>query len=153
MGNVFDQDFREFIKCLNDNNVDYLLVGGYAVIIHGYRRTTGDMDIWVDNTKENYKKLVKTFFEFGLPLLDMSEENFLNTSMFDVFSYGRSPVTIDILTLVKGCNFPEAKESSEIYMDDDLSIKVIDRNTLRRAKIASGRYRDLDDLEQLSLIP
>ena len=55
MGNIFDSDFRDFIQSLNDHNVDYLLVGGYAVILHGYRRTTGDLDIWVNRTKENYK--------------------------------------------------------------------------------------------------
>jgi len=55
MGNIFNQDFQDFINSLNKFNVDYLLVGGYAVILRGYNRTTGDMDIWVNKTQENYK--------------------------------------------------------------------------------------------------
>ncbi len=96
MGNIFNDDFRDFILALNKHDVDYVLVGGYAVILHGYRRTTGDMDVWVKKDKQNYNKLTKTFFEFGLPLIDMTEENFMNPEKMDVFSYGRSPVTIDI---------------------------------------------------------
>ena len=117
MGNIFDSDFRDFIQSLNDNEVDYLLVGGYAVILHGYRRTTGDLDIWVNRTKENYKKLSDAFYEFGLPLLDMTEDNFLNSKKIDVYSYGRPPVAIDILIEVKGCNFDEALLQSKIYIE------------------------------------
>lgn len=153
MGNIFDQDFREFIISLNKYEVDYLLVGGYAVILHGYRRTTGDMDIWVDNSKDNYIRLKKAFNDFGLPLLDMTEENFLDSNKMDVFSYGRSPVLIEILTDVKGCEFSEAKKISEIYTEDEVPIKIINLHTLRMAKKAAGRYKDLDDLEQLSNLP
>ena len=150
MGNIFDSDFRDFIKSLNDNEVDYLLVGGYAVILHGYRRTTGDLDIWVNRTKENYKKLSDAFYEFGLPLLDMTEDNFLNSKTMDVYSYGRPPVAIDILIEVKGCSFNEALLQSKIYIEEELSIKFINLNTLRQAKNATGRFKDLDDLEKLS---
>ena len=104
MGNIFNDDFRDFIKSLNGYNVDYILVGGYAVILHGYRRTTGDMDIWVRNTQENYEKLLKAFLEFGLPIKDMTLENFLNSNKMDVFSYGRPPVSIEIMTALKGCH-------------------------------------------------
>lgn len=150
MGNIFNDDFRDFIKELNKHAVDYVLVGGYAVILHGYRRTTGDMDVWVKNDKANYQKLVKAFYSFGLPLIDMTEENFLNTEKMDVFSYGRSPVTIDILTAVKGCNFDDAFEKSEIFIENELPIRFINLNTLRDAKKAAGRYKDLDDLEKLT---
>lgn len=61
IGNIFNQDFREFLNALNNNKVKYLLVGGYSVILHGYSRTTGDMDIWVDRTKENYVLLNSAF--------------------------------------------------------------------------------------------
>ena len=150
MGNIFESDFRDFIQSLNNNNVDYLLIGGYAVILHGYRRTTGDLDIWVDRTKENYIKLAAAFYEFGLPLLDMTEENFLQSKTMDVFSYGRPPVAIDILTEVKGCQFAEASALAEVYSEEDLCIRFINLNTLRQAKVAAGRYKDLDDLEKLS---
>ena len=150
MGNIFDSDFKDFIQSLNDNDVDYLLVGGYAVILHGYRRTTGDLDIWVNRTKENYKKLSDAFYEFGLPLLDMTEDNFLNSKKIDVYSYGRPPVAIDILIEVKGCSFNEALLQSKIYIEEELSIKFINLKTLKQAKNAAGRFKDLDDLEKLS---
>lgn len=97
MAAIFNDDFRNFIQALNNNNVEYILVGGYAVILHGYRRATGDMDIWVNRTKENYSKLTGAFLQFGLPVFDMTEEKFLNADTADVFSYGRPPVSIDII--------------------------------------------------------
>ena len=129
-----------------------MLVGGYAVILHGYRRTTGDMDIWIRNDKANYEKLIKAFFEFGLPVLDMTLKNFLNTKNMDVFSYGRPPVSIEIMTLLKGCDFDESFKLSQIYSDEGLEIRTIHINTLKQSKKAAGRYKDLDDLEKLSEI-
>jgi hypothetical protein len=69
MGNIFTNDFRDFISSLNTHDVKYMLVGGYSVILHGYSRTTGDMDIWVQRTAENYKNIQKTFFYFGCRFL------------------------------------------------------------------------------------
>ncbi len=152
MGNIFNDDFRDFIKALNKHYVDYILVGGYAVILHGYRRTTGDMDIWVKNDRVNYEKLRKAFLEFGLPVLDMTLENFLNIEKMDVFSYGRPPVSIEIMTLLKGCDFSESFKLSQIYNDDGLEIRILHLNTLKEAKKAAGRYKDLDDLEKLSAL-
>ena len=97
MGNIFYPDFREFLIALNANHVRYLLVGGYAVIFHGYSRTTGDMDIWIDPTKENYSKLVLAFKDFKMSIFDMTLENFLSVDRFEVFRYGRKPVAIYIL--------------------------------------------------------
>lgn len=106
MGNIFNDDFRDFIKGFNDNSVDYVLVGGMAVILHGYVRGTGDMDIWVKKTGENYKKIVKAFNDFGMPLFGMTSESFLGEEA-DVWNFGREPVKIEILTRVKGLNFDE----------------------------------------------
>lgn len=148
MANIFNDDFREFIKALNDNGVQYLLVGGYAVIIHGYRRTTGDLDIWVNPVEENYTRLMRAFTQFGLP--NITETDFLKNDELDVFSFGRSPVSIDIMKQVKGCSFDEAFEVSEVYVEADLSIRYIHLQTLLQAKRASGRFKDLDDVEKLS---
>jgi hypothetical protein len=149
MGNIFNDDFRDFIETLNKYKVKYILVGGYAVILHGYRRTTGDMDVWIKNDEENYTLLLKVFNEFGLPTIDMTKENFLSNTDMDVFSYGRPPVSIDILTALKGCDFDEAYNLSEIFIEDDLPIRFIHLNTLRTSKKAVGRFKDLDDLEKL----
>ena len=67
MGNIFKEDFRDFIQCLNNCDVRYILVGGFSVILHGYARTTGDMDVWVDRTLENYNRIKLAFLHFGMP--------------------------------------------------------------------------------------
>lgn len=152
MPSIFNQDFRDFISILNKHQVEYILVGGYAVILHGYRRTTGDLDIWVNPTKENYSRLIKVYREFGLHESDMTEENFLSNGTFNVFSYGLPPVCIEILTELKGCEFAEAYNASVLHDDDGLMIRFLHLNTLKISKKAAGRYKDLDDLEKLSLL-
>lgn len=102
---IFNPDFIDFIDALNTSSVKYLLVGGYAVILNGYIRTTGDMDIWVLPTKENYQQLSEAFYRFGMPTFDMTLQKFLLTEQYDVFTFGRPPVSIDILTKVKGLSF------------------------------------------------
>ena len=67
VGNIFQNDFRDFLTALHDQNVRYLLVSGYSVILHGYSRTTGDMDIWVERSSENYLLIKKAFHQFGMP--------------------------------------------------------------------------------------
>ena len=149
MGNIFNPDFREFIQSLNNSNVQYILVGGYSVILHGYSRTTGDMDIWVKKDEENYNKLVLAFQEFKMPLFDMTRENFMNNKAIDVFTFGQAPVSIDLMTSVKGLNFDNAYINSQIYALEDLNIRVIGYDDLIKAKQTSGRPRDLDDIEKL----
>ncbi len=149
MPNIFNSDFREFILALNNNKVEYILVGGYAVILHGYRRTTGDLDIWVNTTKENYHKLLKAYTEFCLPATDITADNFLRNDNIEVFTYGIPPVCIEIMKVVKGCNFLEAYKTSEVYNENGLTIRFLHLNTLIQAKKAAGRYKDLDDIEKL----
>lgn len=67
MGNIFNSDFRDFISSLNKHGVKYLLVGGYSVILHGYSRTTGDLDLWVERSEQNYIKIKSAFQDFGMP--------------------------------------------------------------------------------------
>jgi hypothetical protein len=150
MSSIFNDDFRDFIQALNNNNVEYILVGGYAVILHGYRRATGDMDIWVNRTKENYSRLTKAFSEFGLPVFDMTESKFLDADTADVFSFGRPPVSIDIMTKLKGVEFAEAFSKSLQFEESGLSIRFIHLNSLIQAKRAAGRHKDLDDIEKLT---
>lgn len=150
MGTIFNDDFRDFIQAMNHQNVEYILVGGYAVILHGYRRVTGDMDIWVNRTKENYSKLSKAFSEFGLPLFDMTESKFLDVDVADVFSYGRPPVSIDIITKLKGVEFDDAFSQAQIFNEEGLEIRFIHLNNLIEAKKAAGRHKDLDDIEKLT---
>src|SRR5215203_2478643 len=134
MGNIFNDDFRDFIQSMNKHEVEYMLVGGYAVILHGYRRVTGDMDIWVNRTPENYVRITSAFADFGLPLFDMTNERFMNAETADVFSYGRAPVRIDIITELKGVKFDEAFSQAQMFNEDGLMIRFIHLNNLIQAK-------------------
>ena len=147
MGNILNEDFVDLLITFNRNKVDYILVGGYAVIYHGYNRTTGDLDLWVNPTSRNYKKMLQAFVEFGLSPFNMTESLFLNSNENDVF--GRPPVCVDILTKVKGLSFNESYQNASIVDFDGLEVMMIDIRDLKKAKQAAGRSKDLDDLENL----
>ena len=149
MGNIFNDDFRDFLNALNTQEVHYVLVGGFSVILHGYSRTTGDMDIWVERTKENYQKLKQAFLQFGMPVFDMTEDNFLSHPNWDVFTFGIPPVAIDVMVNVKGLDFEQCYQKSVVFEDDGLKIRTIHKDNLIEAKKASGRSKDLDDLENI----
>ncbi len=149
MGNLFNTDFRDFIKALHQHDVDYILVGGYAVILHGYERVTADMDIWVRCNEDNYKKIQKAFFVFGMPVFDMTLNNFLDSEKWDVFRFGRKPVAIDIMTKVKGLTFEEAFQSTTLVDVDDIQVRLIQYEHLLAAKKQAGRAKDINDLENL----
>lgn len=148
--NIFNDDFQDFIAALNNCGVDYILVGGYSVILHGYARTTGDMDIWVKADSANYRLLARAFAVFGMPLFDMTEEKFLRITDYDVFTFGRPPVSIDIITQIKGLIFENAFENARWFeVTETLKVRVLVLNDLIAAKKAAGRNKDLDDLEHL----
>ncbi|MEO6731170.1 MAG: DUF6036 family nucleotidyltransferase [Ferruginibacter sp.] len=149
MGNIFNDDFRDFLTALNDQEVKYLLVGGFSVILHGYARTTGDMDIWVERTTDNYSKIQKAFYQFGMPVFDMTEANFLSHPNWHVFTFGVPPVAIDLMVKVKGLNFEDCYKKSVIFEDENLKIRTIHKNDLIEAKKSAGRSKDLNDLENL----
>ncbi|MBC7616627.1 MAG: nucleotidyltransferase [Pedobacter sp.] len=149
MGNIFNEDFRDFIQALNNCKVRYVLVGGFSVILHGYSRTTGDIDIWVDRSSDNYQKIKLAFLEFGMPVFDMTEENFLKHKNWDVFTFGNPPSAIDLMLAVKGLSFDDTFNNATTFEDDGLLIKTIHKDDLISAKKAAGRPKDLDDLENL----
>jgi hypothetical protein len=149
MGNIFNQDFQDFIKALEQNKVKYVLVGDYSVILHGYSRTTGDLDIWVEKTKENFQLLTNAFLAFGMSMFDMTENNFLHNPNFDVFTFGRPPVSIDIITQLKGCIFENVYQNSSIVEVDNLLVRLIHINDLLQAKKSANRPKDNDDIQHL----
>ncbi len=146
--NIFNDDFRDFILCLNKNLVEYMLVGGYAVILRGYSRSTGDMDIWVNKTEENFNKLHLAIREFGLPSIAIPHDKFFSEK-YDVFSFGKPPFAIEVMTALKGVAFNEARLSASMEKVDDIEVRVIHINQLIRAKQAAGRYKDRNDIENL----
>ena len=146
--NLFNEDFIDFLNFLNENKVSYILVGGYAVVIRGYSRTTGDIDIWVEKNQENYLKLNKALVSFGLPSNAITLDSFLSPE-FDVFSIGKPPFAIEIMTAVKGLDYKQAFDTSTMETIDGIEIRVVHLNQLRQAKAAAGRHKDLNDLENL----
>jgi predicted nucleotidyltransferase len=149
MANVLNSDFTEFIEALNKAGVQYVLVGGYAVIFHGYQRTTGDLDVWINPTQENYARLKKAFAEFGMSLFDMTEDKFMDTQNYDVFTFGKPPVCIEILTAVKGLLFNDTYRNSSLTTFNGVDVRMIDIRDLIAAKKAANRFKDKDDLEHL----
>ena len=149
--NIFNSDFQDFIRALNQCQVAYILVGGYSVILHGHARTTGDLDIWVKPTKDNYQLLTQAFQLFGMPVFDMSADEFLHTDQNDVFIFGMPPVSIEVLTIVKGMDFDEAFVTAQWFeIGDGLQVRTLSIADLLKAKKAAGRLKDLDDIEHLT---
>lgn len=149
MANIFNSDFRDFISALNSQSVRYILVGGYSVILHGYPRTTGDMDIWVERSVENYQNIKNAFDQFGMPVFDMTLDNFLSHPNWDVFTFGTPPVAIDLMVQVQGLDFEMAYENSVLFEDDGLSVRTIHKNDLIQTKKVVNRPKDQDDLLNL----
>jgi hypothetical protein len=146
MQNVFNIDFLEFLELLDNHEVEYLLVGGYAVILHGYARSTGDMDLWVNQTNENYNKLKLVYTNFGAPIFSIED---FESDTFDVWSIGVEPRKIEILTKVSGLEFKESKKNCMYLNFEKFKIPYIDFEDLMKNKMTTGRLKDLADVEQL----
>ena len=126
-----------------------MLVGGYSVILHGYARTTGDMDLWVERTVENYVKISAAFDHFGMPVFDMTAQNFLKHPVWDVFTFGIHPVAIDLMVSIEGFSFDEIYKRSVLIKEAGIEVRVIHKTDLIALKQKAGRLKDLDDLENL----
>ena len=144
---VLPNDFKEFLKLLNDSDVNYLLVGGYAVGFHGYPRATADMDIWVAVSPENAAKLVGVFHRFGMRDAGISTALFQEAGK--IIRMGFPPMRIEVLTEIDGVQFDECYAARVSARIDGQEVYVISCKHLRINKQASGRYKDLDDLENL----
>lgn len=142
-------DFREFIESLNNRGAEYLLVGGYAVVMYGYVRATGDMDIWIRNSEENAERVILALADFGFSFPNLTASDLQQDDL--ILQLGYPPYRIDIITSPSGVDFDACYPKREtMQIDDHLSVNVIDLESLKQNKRASGRNKDLDDLENLS---
>ncbi|MBF0502457.1 MAG: nucleotidyltransferase [Candidatus Riflebacteria bacterium] len=141
------KDFKEFLRLLTEKSVKYLLIGGYAVTFHGYVRPTGDMDIWVDASSENIERLILLIKEFGFGDATLSIEDFSDPTK--IFRMGLPPVRIEIMTSIDGVGFQECYSSRIVSIIDGISISIINLEQLKKNKKASGRHKDLSDLDYL----
>ena len=147
---MLSPDFKEFIKLLNDHNVKYLIVGGYALAFHGHPRYTKDIDVWIESSMDNADKLLKVLSDFGFESIELSSSDFLVSD--NVIQLGFPPNRIDILTSVDGINFGESSSKAQVITIDNIAIHLIGINDLITNKMASGRLQDLADVEKLKEI-
>lgn len=140
-------DFKDFLQLLNSANVEYLLVGGYAVGLYGYPRATGDMDIWVGATPENAAKVAAVLRRFGFAAESVGAEMFDKPDQ--VVRMGVPPICIDIITSASGVDFAACYAHRNTTVIDGIQANIIHFNDLKQNKKASGRNKDLDDLENL----
>lgn len=140
-------DFKEFLKLLEANEVEYLLVGGYAVGFYGYPRPTGDMDIWVPRSGENAQRLVSVLREFGFSSSDLSPELF--TLEKSIVRMGVPPFKLEIVTFIDGVTFDACFEDRNVSEIDGVPVNLISLHHLKINKKAAGRPKDINDLENL----
>lgn len=141
-------DFREFIALLEEAGVDYLIVGGYAVGLHGFPRYTGDIDFFVAVSKQNAEQLIGVFEKFGFGDIGLTEQDFLEEDF--VVEIGREPRKIQVLTGIDGVEFADCYERRVEVQVDGLQMKFIGKEDLISNKRASGRSKDKLDVEELT---
>ena len=141
------RDFNEFLKSLNLNGVEYLLIGGYAVGIHGHIRATNDLDVWVKVSPENAGRIELSLRQFGFSTAELTLDLFLAPN--NVVRMGLPPIRIEILTSISGVEFEACYAEKEMVRIDEMVVPVISLARLRENKAASARAKDLADLESL----
>jgi len=141
------QDFEDFIKLLNKHQVDYMIVGGYALAFHGKPRHTGDLDIWINISEENAERLILAIKEFGLASLGLTKTDFMQEGY--VTQIGYPPLRIDILNTIDGIKFEDAYQNKLIVYVDGIQVKYIGLKDFIENKTASGRSQDIADLREI----
>jgi len=140
-----NQDFVDLLRTFVDHNVRFLIVGAYALALHGRPRATGDLDVWVDATPENAARVVRALASFGAPMDQVSEADF--SSPGAVFQMGVAPGRIDILTALTGLSFQDAWPGRIRESLGSVEVDFIGRDAFIRNKRATGRMKDLGDIE------
>ena len=146
---MFTPDFIDFIQLLNKHEVKYMVVGGYAVGLHGYPRYTGDLDIWIQISEENATKMLLVLKEFGVNIPDLKKEDFLRENPLSGVHFGREPLRIDILNKIDGVAFDECYPNKLSNVFEGTTIHYIHFNDLKKNKLSSGRTKDKADIEEL----
>jgi hypothetical protein len=143
-----NQDFLDLLRALSAHDVRFLIVGAYALAIHGRPRATGDLDVWVEAVPLNASKLIAALADFGAPLDAVSEQDFSRPGI--VFQMGLAPYRIDILTEISGVTFAEAWPARiRAPFGAGVEVDYIGRDEFIRNKRATGRTKDLGDIEGL----
>jgi len=142
------RDFQDFLKLLNENGIRYVVIGGYAVAFHGFVRYTGGLDVFVELSLENADKLTGVLREFGFNLPAVQPALFLRKGK--IIRLGHEPMRLEILNEIDGVSFQECYENRRVVRLRQLKINVIALAQLLKNKRASGRLKDLADVEALT---
>jgi len=140
-------DFLDIIRALSDVDARFIIVGAYAVNVYVNPRATGDLDIWVEPSAHNAQKVWQALTNFGAPLTDVSQADFSRPGV--TFQIGISPLRIDILTEISGVSFDEAWADRSMHAFGPLTVPFLGKRTLIQNKRATGRPKDLADLDSL----
>ena len=144
---LLTDDFKEFLRLLNAHRVDYLLVGGYAVGLHGYPRATVDLDVWISATLENADRIVQALRAFGFDLPALEPHLFVDPK--SIVRFGTPPFRIEIMTSIDGVEFDACRARALRFDVEGVSVPVISLDDLKANKRAAGRNKDLADLDNL----
>ena len=150
--NIFDDYTKQLLLALNSNNVQYLIVGGYAVNYHGYRRTTGDIDLWIKPSDANKEKVISSLKSLLVNtdvLIELTKMDFTKPL---VFIDGEEPFKIDFMTYVSGVEFEEAWSQKIDENFDGIAVQFIHFDHLIISKFTTGRAKDKLDIEELQKI-
>ena len=151
--NIFIEEHQQMLISLSKYKVKFILIGGYAVIYHGYARTTGDMDIWLALGDDNKEKLAKALEFFGIDEESLSMIKSIDfTQSQNVFYFGKEPRKIDFITLISNVDFEDAFKQAEFFPFENFSIPVLDYHQLILSKLTSSRLKDKADIEELQRI-
>jgi hypothetical protein len=143
-------DWIDLCRLFAVHRVDFLLIGGQAVIAHGYPRLTKDMDLWVRPTAANGARILDALVEFGTPLIDFSPDRFADAET--IVMLGRDPFRVDLLTHIPGVDFDTAWSRRGSVTLDAVEVPLISRQDLIANKRAVGRLQDLADVEALEAV-
>ena len=144
---LMNADYIDMLKCLNKASVDYILVGGWAVNMYGYIRATVDLDIWILADADNARKVYAALAEFGAPVSEMKPEEFAEYGM--IFQIGVAPCRVDIISKISGVSYADAVTRAVPKTIDGIPVRIIALEDLIANKKASGRAKDLADVEVL----
>jgi hypothetical protein len=142
-----NSDFKDLLRIFAEEGVEFLVVGAYAVIQHTQPRYTKDLDIWVRPSPENARKVARAFHRFGVPMIEVTEEDFATDGL--QYAVGMPPSQIDFLTSLPGADFANAWTDRHIGTVEGLEIPFLGIHQIIAAKTAAGRPQDLADLDEL----
>jgi uncharacterized protein YgbK (DUF1537 family) len=144
---ILNEDYRDILSALNAEQVDFILIGAYALAAHGYPRATMDIDIWVMPSPENAEAVLRALKRFGSPLHGLSVEDLQHDDT--VFQIGVAPRRIDLLTGATGLEFSTAAKNTVARQVDGIELRVLSIDDLILNKLATGRPKDRVDVDEL----